>query len=177
MREMIAEPAAVISGFKPMRVPDAPARSFRDLWPGDAARGARLMRGEFEALGTSTSPAHEPGGAGWDESRAARSRGAPPRTASPGCATSARWAPTARRTRARDLAEDWLSRGGNRETWPRRRKWRPRASPPGSAIGTSWPPPPMTGSASGCWPAWRPMPVRWSAACRRKRRTAARWSR
>ncbi len=30
------------------RVPDAPARPLRDPWPGDPARGARLLRGELE---------------------------------------------------------------------------------------------------------------------------------
>lgn len=43
----------IIANLKPIKVPDGPARSFRDLWPGDAARGARLLRGEFEAYGTS----------------------------------------------------------------------------------------------------------------------------
>jgi uncharacterized heparinase superfamily protein len=42
----------ILANLKPMRVPEGPARSFRDLWPGDAARGARLLRGEFEAMGT-----------------------------------------------------------------------------------------------------------------------------
>ncbi|MGX9964247.1 heparinase II/III family protein [Roseomonas sp. F4] len=42
----------ILANLKPIKVPDGPARSFRDLWPGDAARGARLLRGEFEALGT-----------------------------------------------------------------------------------------------------------------------------
>jgi len=32
-------------------VPDAPAVAARDLWPGDAALGARLLRGEIEMLG------------------------------------------------------------------------------------------------------------------------------
>ena len=41
-----------VSRLKPVRVPDAPARSFRDLWPGDAARGARLLRGELEVQGS-----------------------------------------------------------------------------------------------------------------------------
>jgi uncharacterized heparinase superfamily protein len=42
----------ILANLKPIRVPDGPARSFRDLWPGDAARGARLLRGEFELAGT-----------------------------------------------------------------------------------------------------------------------------
>ena len=41
-----------LARLKPVRVPEAPARAFRDLWPGDPARGARLLRGEFETLGT-----------------------------------------------------------------------------------------------------------------------------
>ncbi len=42
----------ILANLKPVRVPEGPARSFRDLWPGDAARGARLLRGEYEVLGT-----------------------------------------------------------------------------------------------------------------------------
>ncbi len=42
----------ILANLKPVKVPEAPARSFRDLWPGDAARGARLLRGEYEVLGT-----------------------------------------------------------------------------------------------------------------------------
>ena len=34
------------------RVPDAPAIPVRDPWPGDAGRGARLLRDEMEAWGT-----------------------------------------------------------------------------------------------------------------------------
>ena len=34
------------------RVPDAPALPVRDPWPGDAARGARLVRGEMELGGS-----------------------------------------------------------------------------------------------------------------------------
>jgi uncharacterized heparinase superfamily protein len=42
----------ILANLKPIKVPDGPSRAFRDLWPGDAARGARLLRGEFEVLGT-----------------------------------------------------------------------------------------------------------------------------
>src|ERR671916_585757 len=68
MRDMLRNTRRIISGFKPVKVPDAPARSFRDLWPGDAARGARLMRGEYETMGAvrGLDPTHE-GDAGWDE--------------------------------------------------------------------------------------------------------------
>lgn len=41
-----------LANLKPIKVPDGPSRAFRDLWPGDAARGARLLRGEFEVMGT-----------------------------------------------------------------------------------------------------------------------------
>ncbi|MFC7738056.1 heparinase II/III family protein [Roseomonas sp. GCM10028921] len=41
-----------LSTLKPMRVPEAPARAFRDLWPGDALRGQRLLEGELEVAGT-----------------------------------------------------------------------------------------------------------------------------
>ena len=46
MADLLRGARRFLSGLKPMKVPDAPARSFRDLWPGDAARGARLLRGE-----------------------------------------------------------------------------------------------------------------------------------
>lgn len=39
---------ARLPSFKMAGVPDAPALPIRDPWPGDAARGARLMRGELE---------------------------------------------------------------------------------------------------------------------------------
>ena len=52
MRDIIRGTRRFLSGLRPVKVPDAPARAFRDLWPGDAARGARLMRGEFETAGT-----------------------------------------------------------------------------------------------------------------------------
>ena len=115
MREMLRNTRRIISGFKPVRVPDAPARSFRDLWPGDAARGARLMRGEFEAHGAvrGLDPLLE-GDAGWDETAGP--------TAWRAAAHGFAWlrdlralGTDAARTRARDLTEDWLSRGGNRE--------------------------------------------------------------
>ena len=115
MRDMLRNTRRMISGFKPVKVPDAPARSFRDLWPGDAARGARLMRGEFEAMGAvrSLDPTHD-GDAGWDEAAGP--------TAWRAAAHGFAWlrdlrqlGTDAARARARDLTEDWLSRGGNRE--------------------------------------------------------------
>ena len=56
-----------LANLKPVRVPDAPARAFRDLWPGDATRGARLLRGEFEVLGTvrPLRPSEANGGQDW----------------------------------------------------------------------------------------------------------------
>ena len=65
MRDLIRSTRRIIAGLKPVKVPDAPARSFRDLWPGDAARGARLLRGEFETQGTTRRL--EPTGDGWEE--------------------------------------------------------------------------------------------------------------
>jgi uncharacterized heparinase superfamily protein len=115
VRDMLRNTRRIISGFKPVRVPDAPARSFRDLWPGDAGRGARLMRGEFEALGAvrGLDPTHE-GDAGWEENAGPLAW----RAAAHGFV----WlrdlralGTDAARTRARDLTEDWLSRGGNRD--------------------------------------------------------------
>jgi len=94
----------IFTRLKPMRVPDTPARSFRDLWPGDAARGARLLRGEFEVQGSARllndwSPASGP---------------VPWRQAAHGFA----WlrdlrmlGSDAARVMARDLTEDWLARG------------------------------------------------------------------
>ncbi|MBP0446324.1 heparinase II/III family protein [Roseomonas sp. SSH11] len=41
-----------LSGLKPVRVPESPSRAFRDLWPGDALRGQRLLTGELEVSGT-----------------------------------------------------------------------------------------------------------------------------
>ncbi len=94
----------IFTRLKPMRVPDAPARSFRDLWPGDAARGARLLRGEFEVQGSARllndwSPASGPvlwrqAAHGFAWLRDLRMLGT-----------------DAARVMARDLTEDWLARG------------------------------------------------------------------
>jgi uncharacterized heparinase superfamily protein len=108
MRDLIRGTRRFISGLKPVRVPDAPARSFRDLWPGDAARGARLLRGEFEAQGTTRRL--EPGGEGWEDTAGPVTW----RAAAHGFAwlrdLRALGTDTAR-MRARDLAEDWVLRG------------------------------------------------------------------
>ncbi|WBV43296.1 heparinase II/III family protein [Pseudoroseomonas cervicalis] len=101
----------VIAGLRPVKVPDAPARAFRDLWPGDAARGHRLLRGECEVCGTARPlTTAEEGGQGWAEGS-----GAPPwRAAVHGFA----WLRDLRalgtdgaRLRARDLTADWLAQG------------------------------------------------------------------
>jgi uncharacterized heparinase superfamily protein len=113
MEDWLRGARQVLAGLKPIRVPAAPARSFRDLWPGDAARGARLLRGECEVAGTARPllPAEE-GGEGW------QAKGASPtwRAAVHGFA----WLRDLRalgtdpaRLRARALAADWLARGGN----------------------------------------------------------------
>jgi len=100
-----------LARLKPVRVPEAPLRPFRDLWPGEATRGARLLRGEYEVAGTvrPLEPAEE-GGEGWN-------RGAGPvvwRAAAHGFL----WlrdlralGTDAARLRARALAADWLLRG------------------------------------------------------------------
>ncbi len=54
----------MLAGLKPVRAPDAPARAFRDLWPGDAARGNRLLQGELELAGSARPLTEE---AGWDQ--------------------------------------------------------------------------------------------------------------
>lgn len=108
----------LLSGLKPVKVPDAPARAFRDLWPGDAARGARLLGGECEVAGTARrlAPATADGDTpnGW----APAAGPAAWRAAAHGFA----WlrdlralGSDAARLRARDLAEDWLERGASEE--------------------------------------------------------------
>ncbi|MBK1659529.1 heparinase [Paracraurococcus ruber] len=101
-----------IAGLKPVKVPDAPARSFRDLWPGSPDRGARLLRGEFEALGSSRRL--ETGGEAWREEAGPATW----RAAAHGFAwlrdLRALGTDTAR-MRARDLTEDWLAHGGQAE--------------------------------------------------------------
>jgi uncharacterized heparinase superfamily protein len=100
-----------LARLRPVRVPDAPARAFRDLWPGDAARGARLLRGEFETAGTARPLRIGLGGAeGWD----APSGSVTWRAAAHGFA----WmrdlralGTDAARLHARALTADWLARG------------------------------------------------------------------
>jgi uncharacterized heparinase superfamily protein len=43
---------ARLQNMRGTNVPDAPALSLRDPWPGDPSRGARLVKGELEFLGT-----------------------------------------------------------------------------------------------------------------------------
>ncbi|MDB5375358.1 MAG: heparinase [Belnapia sp.] len=115
MRDIIRGTRRFISGLRPVRVPDAPARAFRDLWPGDAARGARLMGGEFESFGTTHQLNSSPEAvSGWGPEAGPIAW----RAAAHGFA----WlrdlralGTDAARTRARDLAEDWLGRGADEE--------------------------------------------------------------
>jgi uncharacterized heparinase superfamily protein len=86
------------------RVPDAPALPVRDPWPGDPARGARLLRGELD-LGSATRPL-KPGG--WNDIG-----GPPPFTIT---AHSFTWlrdlralGTDAARLRARALVADWIA--------------------------------------------------------------------
>jgi uncharacterized heparinase superfamily protein len=102
-----------LSRLKPVRVPEAPARAFRDLWPGDPARGARLLRGEFETLGTARALRPGlPGTEGWDSA----SGTAAWRAGAHGFA----WmrdlralGTDAARLHARAMTDDWLARGAD----------------------------------------------------------------
>ena len=51
-----------LTGFRGAAIPDAPALPVRDPWPGDPGRGARILKGEIEYLGTTR--ALLPGGFG-----------------------------------------------------------------------------------------------------------------
>jgi len=97
----------MLAGLKPVRAPDAPARAFRDLWPGDAARGNRLLQGELEVAGSARPLAED---SGWD-------RGTPHWRA---CALGFGWARDLRalgtdaaRLRGRGLAAAFLERWGS----------------------------------------------------------------
>jgi uncharacterized heparinase superfamily protein len=86
------------------RVPDAPALSVRDPWPGDPARGARLIKGELEIdgavqvlqpggwAGVTGSPELRAGAQGFSWLRDLRALGT-----------------DAARLRARGLVSDWIS--------------------------------------------------------------------
>jgi uncharacterized heparinase superfamily protein len=115
--DMLRGARRMLANLKPIKVPDGPARAFRDLWPGDAARGARLLRGEYEVMGTvrPLRPAEADGAADW----APGQRLAAWRAAAHGFA----WlrdlralGTDAARLRGRALAADWLAaparRGG-----------------------------------------------------------------
>ncbi|MFL1462617.1 heparinase II/III family protein [Roseococcus sp. DSY-14] len=104
MSGILRKAQEALTRLKPVKVPEAPARAFRDLWPGDAGRGARLLRGEFELLGTTRRFA------GWGP------EGGPVafRAWLHGFAflRDLRTLGTdAARVAARDMAEDWLARG------------------------------------------------------------------
>lgn len=97
---------ARLGALRPARVPDAPARPVRDPWPGDPARGARLLKGELE-IGATWRPLR-PGG--WAE------LGGPPafRAAAHGFS----WlrdlralGTDAARLRARQLVGEWIEAG------------------------------------------------------------------
>ena len=117
MPDLIRGAKRWLAGLKPVRVPDAPSRSFKDLWPGDAPRGARLAAGELEVLGHARPL--EPGtperpGIGW-------APGDGPllwRAAAHGFG----WlrdlralGTDAARVRGRDLAHDWLEHGAGQD--------------------------------------------------------------
>jgi uncharacterized heparinase superfamily protein len=88
------------------RVPDAPAHPVRDPWPGDPARGARLLKGEIEVLGG----AYPVRVGGWTES--------PAHPALRAAAHGFAWlrdlralGTDAARIRARALVGDWIGTG------------------------------------------------------------------
>jgi uncharacterized heparinase superfamily protein len=104
----------ILANLKPIKVPDGPSRAFRDLWPGDPARGARLLRGEFEVMGTvrPLRPAEQDGLQDWG----AQGGSATWRAAAHGFA----WlrdlralGTDAARLRGRALTADWLSLGAD----------------------------------------------------------------
>lgn len=97
---------AQLGALKPARVPEAPTRPVRDLWPGEAARGARLLKGELE-IGTAWRPL-PPGG--WND------LGGP--DAFRAAAHGFTWlrdlralGTDAARLRARQLISDWIDAG------------------------------------------------------------------
>ena len=51
---------ARLPSLRMARVPDAPALPVRDPWPGDPARGARILKGDLEMVGATR--ALKPGG-------------------------------------------------------------------------------------------------------------------
>lgn len=93
--------------FRMGRIPEAPALSVRDPWPGDPTRGALILKGELELAGT-TRPLH---GDGWaDISGPAAMRA---------CAHGFTWLRDLRalgtdgaRSRARALVSDWIGTPG-----------------------------------------------------------------
>jgi uncharacterized heparinase superfamily protein len=111
MSEWLRRGRKVVAGLKPIKVPEAPARAFRDLWPGDAARGQRLLRGECEVQGTiRVLTTIQEGGQGWN-----LASGSPAWRAS---VHGFAWLRDLRalgtdgaRLRARDLTADWLAHG------------------------------------------------------------------
>lgn len=97
---------AQLGALKPARVPDAPARPVSDPWPGDAARGARLLKGELE-IGATWRPLRA---GGWLE------LGGP--TAFRAAAHGFTWlrdlralGTDAARLRARQLVGEWIEAG------------------------------------------------------------------
>jgi uncharacterized heparinase superfamily protein len=114
MREILRSTRRLLSGLKPVKVPESPARAFRDLWPGDIGRGERLLGGVLEVAGTARRLEPLPeggGGAGcWDDAEGS--------VAWRAAAHGFQWlrdlralGSDAARLRARDLAEDWLAHG------------------------------------------------------------------
>lgn len=113
MPDLLRSARRWLSRIKPVRVPDAPARAFKDLWPGEAARGQWLVGGELEVAGTRhplLPGTPDLAGIGW----APADGPLPWRAAAHGFS----WLRDLRalgtdeaRVRGRDLAHDWLEHG------------------------------------------------------------------
>jgi hypothetical protein len=148
-------------------IPEAPAVSVRDPWPGDAARGARLLKGELTYYGAvrTLKPGY------WaDQHSAALLRAH---------AHGFTWlrdlreiGTDAARMRARALVSDWLEGGPSR--WPRGPMWRAQGWRPGSGITIFSPPPRTTISASACCGGWWWIRVCWPPPCRPRKWTGGR---
>ena len=133
---------ARLPSLRMSRVPDAPALPVRDPWPGDAARAARLLRGELEFGGGVR--ALRPGA--WGEAAGSSVLNA--------AAHSFTWlrdlralGTDAARLRARALVAEWIAAPPS-DPWRTVRTLSARALPRGSRITTFSQPPPTTHSAS-----------------------------
>ncbi len=103
--------AARLPSLRMGRVPDAPALPVRDQWPGDPARGARLLRGELQGLGHQAGHVRSLKPGGWSDPGASATQRAQ--------AHGFVWLRDLRalgtdgaRMRARALTADWIAGAG-----------------------------------------------------------------